>query len=405
MLHLSDGAPDRTARQDDASGKPQAAARDFYTALPTHPAFDGMADPSRYTALPEDWTIGLADVVDSTGAIAQGRYKAVNTAGAAVISSVSNALGLFDFPFVFGGDGASFAVGPADAAAAGQALAATVAWVGQELGLVLRGAMVGMTAIRAAGYDVKVARFAASDEVAYAMFWGGGRAWAERQMKAGVLALPAAPPGARPDLTGLSCRFQDIRADHGVILSLIVRPAGTAEDAGFRAVVAEVLAIVGDEPREAHPVPVGGPAQHWPPAGLALEARLQRPAGWPLVLSQLRVALRTLFAHLVFRRGRPIGGFSPVRYRRQMVDNTDFRKFDDGLMMTIDCSAETADQIEGRLTAARNAGTVRFGLHRQAEALVTCVVPSAIRPDHVHFVDGAAGGYAMAARDLKRNEH
>ena len=32
---------------------------------------------------------------------------------------------------------------------------------------------------------------------------------------------------------------------------------------------------------------------------------------------------------------------------------------------------------------------------------MTCFVPSATRPDHVHFVDGAMGGYAAAARAVK----
>ena len=32
---------------------------------------------------------------------------------------------------------------------------------------------------------------------------------------------------------------------------------------------------------------------------------------------------------------------------------------------------------------------------------MTCLVPSPLRDDHVHFVDGAAGGYATAAIKLK----
>ncbi len=72
------------------------------------------------------------DVVQSTKAIAENRYKAVNMAGAAVIVAVTNALDDRDFPFVFGGDGASFAV-PAEAAApARQALAETAAWVKED---------------------------------------------------------------------------------------------------------------------------------------------------------------------------------------------------------------------------------------------------------------------------------
>ena len=32
---------------------------------------------------------------------------------------------------------------------------------------------------------------------------------------------------------------------------------------------------------------------------------------------------------------------------------------------------------------------------------MTCIVPSIAESNHVHFVDGAAGGYALAARRLK----
>ena len=32
---------------------------------------------------------------------------------------------------------------------------------------------------------------------------------------------------------------------------------------------------------------------------------------------------------------------------------------------------------------------------------VTCVVPSPNRPGHIHFIDGAGGGYTLASRRLK----
>ncbi len=373
-----------------------------FAALPAVRGFDALVDPSAYAPLPDDWVLGVADVVGSTGAIAAGHYKAVNTAGAAVLSAVTNALGRTDFPFVFSGDGASFAVAPEDANQAGEALAATVSWVGRETGLTLRGGLLPVAVVRAAGHDVTVARFAASANVCYAMFSGGGRAWAEDQLKAGRLSLPEVVPARRPDLTGLSCRFQDIASAHGLILSFIVRPLAGSNDAEARDVLAAIVGIAGRQARSAHPVPEGGPPLQWPPRGLGLEGRLQRRPGWPILASQVAVTLKNMLVQVIMRRGRDVGSFSPTRYRRQMVDNSDFRKFDDGLMMTLDCSSEVADEIEAKLKAAAAAGLLRFGLHRQASALVTCMVPSAMRSDHIHFIDGASGGYAMAARDLKR---
>src|SRR6476646_6156619 len=134
----------------------------FYGSIPVFRGFDRLMDPALYSPLPDDWSIGVADIVESTKAIANQRYKAVNMAGAAVIAAVTNALEGREFPFVFGGDGASFAVSPADLARARDALAATAAWVKQDLDLVMRVALVPVREIRAQGLDVKVARFGPS---------------------------------------------------------------------------------------------------------------------------------------------------------------------------------------------------------------------------------------------------
>src|SRR4051812_49776927 len=127
-------------------------------------------DPVLYSALPDDWSVGVADIVESTKAIAEARYKAVNMAGASVIAAVTNALEGREFPFVFGGDGASFAVAPADLEAARDALAATAIWVKEDLDLSMRVALVPVKAVRAQGLDIRVARFGPSPNLSYAMF-------------------------------------------------------------------------------------------------------------------------------------------------------------------------------------------------------------------------------------------
>src|ERR1700747_3655501 len=130
----------------------------FYGGIPVFRGFARVIDLALYSPLPDDWSIGVADIVESTKAIAAQRYKAVNMAGAAVVASVTNALDGRGFPFVFGGDGASFAVAPDDLDLAREALAATAIWVREDLDLVMRVALVPVRAIRAQGLDVRVAR-------------------------------------------------------------------------------------------------------------------------------------------------------------------------------------------------------------------------------------------------------
>jgi Protein of unknown function (DUF3095) len=61
-------------------------ARDdrFYQALVPFDSFDDVMRRDRYRPLPDDWIIAVTDVSHSTEAIEQGRYREVNTAGAAV---------------------------------------------------------------------------------------------------------------------------------------------------------------------------------------------------------------------------------------------------------------------------------------------------------------------------------
>ena len=371
----------------------------FYAGVPIFSGFANVADPQRYLPLPSGWLIGIADVADSTAAVHAKRYKAVNMAGAAVIVALINALGHRDFPFVFGGDGASFAVPEADAAVARSALAATAAWVKDELNLTLRIGLVPVAALRARGTDVRLARFAASDNVALAMFSGGGLAVADAVVKQGEFAVPAAPTGTRPDLSGLACRFEEIPASRGLILSLLVGAAPGANPDAVRAVFEAIIGLTERDPDASGPVPHEAPRLGWPPQGLDLEARAKRRAGESLIWRKTKLLVWTLLSYLIFRLSIRVGGFSPERYMQQVVENSDFRKFDDTLRMVIDCTPALADEVEAALEAA--AGTVRFGLHRQDKAMMTCFTPSPTDPNHVHFIDGAQGGYTSAAIALK----
>jgi Protein of unknown function (DUF3095) len=377
------------------------SAADFYASIPVFRGFARLMEPQLYRPLPDDWSIGVADIVESTRAIAEQRYKAVNMAGAAVIAAVTNALEGREFPFVFGGDGASFAVATGDVDRARDALAATAAWVKQDLALAMRVALVPIRAIRAQGLDVRVARYGPSANLSYAMFSGGGLGWAEAAMKQGEFAVTPAPDGTQPDLSGLSCRFEEIPSARGLILSVLVLPAAGGEPDAYRKVIEEIIVLAERSPDAGRPVPSDGPPLKWPSTGLDYEVRASRAR--PRFVRRVRVLGRTLFVYLIMRFGIRVGGFVPSTYTRQVVENSDFRKYDDALRMILDCTEDLAQAMEERLADAAARGIVRYGLHRQDAAMMTCFTPSAIRPDHVHFIDGARGGYASAATALKAN--
>ncbi|OED46783.1 adenylate cyclase [Rhodobacteraceae bacterium (ex Bugula neritina AB1)] len=371
----------------------------FYATLPKIRDFGDLSDPSAFAPLPADWHLCCTDIVNSTGLVREGRYKTVNMVGAAVIAAMRNALAGEAFPYVFGGDGASFAVPPHHRATAQSVLGALRSWTEAEYGISLRAAMLPASAIRAKGLDVKVARYAVSDHADFAMFSGGGLAWAEAQMKAGLFAVDPAPQADPPDLAGLSCRWSNTPARHGIILSLVAQPAPGASPQAFARFAAEVLSLAAELEDNGHPVPESGPKLQFPPAGLSIEAQASH-GRVPLFLRKIALFFHSSLAGLIFLARRPVGGFDPVHYLSMLRAHSDFRKFDDGLKMTLDCTPAICERIRRHLQQAADTGLVQFGLHEQDAAMVTCIVPSPVEEDHIHFVDGAAGGYTQAAANL-----
>ena len=377
------------------------STENFYPGVPVFRSFANVADQECYLPLPGDWLIGIADVVDSTKAVQAKRYKAVNMAGAAVIVAITNALEHREFPFVFGGDGASFAVPPSAAWIAREALAATATWVKEELNLTLRTGLVRVATARQQGADVRVARFAASDNIALAMFSGGGLAWADAAIKQGRVHRTAAPPGTRPDLSGLSCRFEEIPAVRGLILSLLVMPAVGATSADVRQVFEAVIRFTERNPDASGPVPNRNCRAAMAAAGARPRSRAQRRAGesLPGARPSCWCGPSSVPDHALQHQGRPL-----LAEKIRQGAGREFR------LPQVRRHAAHGDRLHARRSPTRSndfskaaaaAGTVRFGLHRQDRAMMTCFTPSPIHANHVHFIDGALGGYTTAATAMK----
>ena len=372
----------------------------FYEGLPRETEFIALADAACYHPLPADWVLGVADIRGSTELVQRGQYKTVNMVGAAANSAGLNALQSRSFPIVFGGDGAGLAVAPQHERALRKALIAVAAWADAEFAIKMRVAVVPLTAVRDAGCDVCIARFAVSQGADYAMFSGGGLAWAEGEMKAGRYSLDTVAAAGPPDLTGLSCRWANMRAVQGSILSVVIATAPQAAPEQAAQAYRDIIEIVESLSRAGHPAPERGMEARRAPGSAQLEAHAARGEG-PLGAAWRRAAFEALIYWVLYMVRLPIGGFNPRRYAQVVSANADFRKLDDGLKMTLDCDSATRKRLEDRLAQAARDKVLRYGIAEQEEAMMTCIVPSPMTDDHLHFIDGAAGGYTTAANRMK----
>jgi len=372
----------------------------FTRSLPVGAEFRTVLDDGLYSSAPGDWLIAVSDVVGSRKAIAAGRYKAVNMAGVALISALMNALDTHDLPYIFGGDGAAVIISPADRDIVADTMAKTAAWVRDELGLELRAALVPVSVVRAEGHDVLVQATRVSDAIRNYAFQGGGLSRAEALMKEGRYAVPPAPAGSKPDLTGLSCRWSPIKPENGKIVSIIIEP-GESAGGKFPEIAQKLLDLVGmQRPGGGSPMPPAGPTGTWPPEGLDMEARATRGQR-SLWAQKAALYLWTLISWIIITGGINVGSFNAKRYREFTSLNTDYRKFQDGLRVTVSLGDSELTRLNEFLESERVAKNLRYGLCVQDSAILTCYVPSVTSESHFHFLDGAGGGYAQAAENMK----
>jgi hypothetical protein len=380
-----------------------AGSDNFYASLAPLTVHEDSFDPGFYAPAPDDWLLAVTDVESSTRAVEQGRYQLVNMSGAAGIAAVKNACGGRDLPFLFGGDGAVVLI-PADCHDVGRAaLAQTCTFVWENYGMMLRAGAMTVAEIRRHGCDVRVARYEPSPGNSFGLFLGGGVQLLERAIKGREPAIPVAAveiladtSGAQPNLAGLSCRWSPLKSRHGKMVAVIV--TGAADP---RAIYERIVKIADPEGAGLSPVRVDNLSAKWPPRTLMLEARARRGKR-PLALSVVAVLLETLLAWVVIARNKPVGGFDPGRYKAEIVQNTDFSKYDDTLAMVIDCPEDRIGDIRAFLDGPCERGELSYGIHLSDTALMTCLVESATEQKHVHFIDGGEGGYTQAAKELKR---
>jgi hypothetical protein len=377
----------------------------FYRDLPAMLTFGEAASARGHVDVPPDWWVVVADVEGSTRAIEAGEYKKVNTVGVACIAAVLNVDRQVELPFVFGGDGATFAIPDVLREQVICALrgAQQLSQENFELGL-----RVGLVQVRdLLNFGVRVGKVRLSPNAVQSALSGRGWEEAERRVKnpraLGVLRVEPRTGSAEANFEGFSCRWQGVPSfrDHKLSLLIAATQTGSAVDI-YQRVLARIHAIYG-EVESYHPLRTASLQMAFKPRLLMHEWRVQT-ADWSLMarcLCGIKMLFQGTAGHLMFAVHLDKCFAKWSRYRHEMVENSDFRKFDGMLRMVIDSSEQQTAALTDYLTDAHRKGELVYGIHQSQEALVTCLVQS-YKNNHIHFVDGSDGGYALAAKQLKK---
>jgi hypothetical protein len=383
--------------------------RYFYRDLSLIDTFSEAVEANLHQAVPDNWWVVVADVVNSTSAIEVGDYKKVNTVGVACIAAVTNVDRAINIPFVFGGDGAIFAIPDCMVQKVIVALRGAQKLSRDSFGLDLRAGLVSVGDLTREKLSVNLAKVRLSAHLSYASLSGSGWAQAEQRVKAdicsGVTMVHMDDGIAEASFEGFECRWQGVPSFNGHKLSLLI--AAKAQDVGanckiYQEIFDQIHAIYGDV-ADYHPLRSRWMQLTLNPKLLSHEWRVRSRhfSMWSKIGYGAKILFQNLAGKYIFSRNLDTETVKWSRYRAELVDNTDFRKFDGILRMVIDSSDAQTSALEAFLNSKYELRQLVYGMHKSREALVTCLVQS-YTGNHLHFVDGSDGGYAMAASALKQ---
>jgi hypothetical protein len=373
---------------------------DFYKELPSFTKFAGVVDDTHFHVVPSDWKVVITDVRGSTKAIEAGRYKDVNTVGAAAIACVQNVMGEIDLPFVFGGDGATFVVPNSQFKAIREELVALQSLSLNTFGLELRLGVVDVSELEAESIQIKIAKFELVAGKAVAIFRGGGLSAAEDKVKGQPDTYCISEPTTKEaNLNGLSCRWQPIPNRHGKILSLLVVARSKTSDNAYSQVLERLDSLYEGKMETANPVNIDTMRYRSFSQCLKDERRYHDSR---FSFRYVHRVIEIFIAVLIFKFKMPAIFFNAKKYASSMATHSDYRKFDDALRMIIDCSSSQAEEIQKTLESMYEDEAIFYGVHESETSLMTCYVNGLSEGKHIHFVDGGDGGYAMAAKQLKQ---
>lgn len=381
----------------------------FYSTVPICESFADVVRPENHRQLPAGWHMLVADVKNSTPAIRDGMYKDVNILGASSIIAVLNALGGLPIPYIFAGDGAIMAVPHSLLPKAQEALLGTKLMALKSFKLDLRIGSVPVSTLNSCNAEVFVSRYRVSPDMILASFSGRGVELAEQMIKRKDGCTEVLELGSdeipRADFTGLECRWRDMQARSGEVVCLIAKSIQAERAAEvYGELIGQIARIYGDG-ETAHPLHHRNLKLSVACWNLRGEARARAGDSERFgYLSYLRYLFGLRLNGVKARLAMHLNA-GPLRqeledYKSVLVKNTDYRRFLDSYRQVLSGNRQQREALAEYLKDRFGRRQLAYGMHVSNRVLMTCLVFDR-NVNHLHFLDGADGGFAVAASELK----
>ena len=371
----------------------------FYDKIPTNrdQLSKLLLTDTAFEQVPLDWTVIITDIKGSTAAVINGSSEIVNYIATGSIVTLLNLAfkAKISIPFFFGGDGATFIVPSILAELALNKLIAYQDNVLKNFGLELRVGSASVHSLYEKGHEIKISKFELTPYFSIPIVLGNGLNYAEQIIKGADYQLSNNKDANEDlDLEGMQCRWDKISApgDLNEILTLLVIVPEVKNQPILFAKVMESIDSIYGEVKNRQPISI---------EKLKLNSTFDRikieminKFGKIKFFALLTTWLQTLMGKLYFLTT------SGKRYLIKLVETSDTLVMDGKINTVMSGNKEQRIALINVLADLEKNGAIIYGYHVSNASIMSCYVRD-MKNDHIHFVDGAEGGYTKAAQMLK----
>lgn len=356
-------------------------------------------DEASFSPFPNDWCVLVADIKDSTQAVANNQHNEVNLAATGCIVAVLNNLKKdkrAKVPYFFGGDGATFLVPNSCQERLFQILKTQKNHVKLQWNLELVVGVLSLEQIYSEGYMLKVAKIQLNMYLEIPVILGFGLKYAEEIIKKSFVSeIEESLLTETPDLKGMECRWEQITPlalDNYVLCLLVYCASESSQRITYRNVLLELTKVFGSFERRQ---PISIPKLKLNATYEKIKREMLASIGKYSYSYILKALFETYIGKLYFthsKAGKLYLKMTKELSETVMIDGT-INTIVTGTMEQIKKLSTTLDQMESE-------ETLMYGLHITHSAIMSCYVEDR-QTEHAHFVDGTEGGYTQAAEMLK----
>ncbi len=373
----------------------------FYTNLPiqTQTINNVLVQPEAFQQIPSNWSVIVTDIKGSTEAVQDGLSELVNMiATGSIIAALNIAAKVkIDFPFFFGGDGATLIVPPTLLTEIMDALVLHQNNVKEEFNIDLRVGCLSVSDVYKADTHINIAKVSINALYSIPIVLGNGLQYAEKIIKSKVINIPDLNnSNLELNLEGMECRWKKIlpptNADE--VVCLIIHIKKESEQATYFKEVLDKADTIYGAYQKRNPISL---------------PRLRMDAGLQKIKMELKIR-KPNFRFIEWMKNwvLMIGGKylylpskSGKKFLNELIKLADIFVLDGKMSMVISGKIAQRKQLLKYLDEMETDGKILYGVHVSQESIISCYVRNRAA-NHIHFIDGGNGGYTKAAVLLKK---